>query len=324
MVAKFGLLLSLSIQFAYSADPTPITADSTACHHVVVLEDIRNGGWYDGCEGLTKHPDNLDSSSCETACKTDLNCSVWQMTNNSAGEPLACWYGSATHGCRSRGAGFNHHVMGGQRVQHGEVDLVSDNTGKATAGLLFMAENPGTTGDKDALIARCKAFCYTDVTCTVWQYGGDGCHIEHFPGYPAGSTTVDARIVAGETVKHMCPPPDEHKADPWRNVMIGCAIASLVLAALTAAYVLHNLQLCKGPPKVKKTRQVKIVPKTQEAPNLLFQIQPQVSVVMQPMMQPVMQTTPLLPTAQTAPMAMPTMTSGVPMMTTGYGGYPGL
>jgi len=274
MKAAFLLLgTAYEVAFAFPAD----------CPNVTVIHDVVGDNWYDGCLGLDKKATVTTAAACEEQCKTDMNCSIWQMTKTN------CWSGNVVHGCRSRGTdkalgNFEEDLVAGQRLQHGFIKVVSTNSKVETVGLKHYPEKTGTEAEQ---IARCKNDCYTDVTCTVWQYGSDGCWVEHYTS-PAKSTSTESEwakaMITGETIEHTCPPyvkPDDGL--PW-----GWIIAGIILGSLGSCY--HLVAALQKKPKVKKTRAVKIEPKEDPKPVVYFVPQPtmlipQQSVVMQqPMM----------------------------------------
>lgn len=276
------------------------------CPNVTVIEDVTRGGWYDGCLGLTYQEDSTTAAACEEQCKADMNCSVWQMTKSGGKEK--CWSGSVVHGCRSRGSdaalgNFEEDLLAGQRMQHGFIKVVSTDSKIQTIGLRHYPEKTGTQEEQ---IARCKDNCYTTVTCTVWQYGSDGCWVEHGPDHYKKSTTTNgtwaAGMIAGETIEHTCPP-YVAPGMPWGWIIAGIVLGLLALAAI--------VYLLRPKPKVKKTRAVKIEPKPE--PQVVYFIPqptiliPQQSVVQVPQYQPVT-------TVQT--MAAPTTAVQQPLLTT--------
>jgi len=312
MKTAVAALLVLGKVMAFPAD----------CPNVTVLHDVVGDNWYDGCLGLQNKPLATTAAACEEQCKTDMNCSIWQMTKK------ACWSGNVVHGCRSRGSdvalgNFEEDLVAGQRLQHGFIKVISTNDFE-TMGLKHYPEKTGTQAEQ---VERCKQFCYTDVTCTVWQYGSDGCWVEHLPGFGKDATKPGSEwskgMIAGETIEHTCPPyvPPESNIWPW--VIGGIVAALLALAAL--AYFLQKK------PKVKKTRAVKIEPK-KDPPVITYIPQPTVlipmsqpSMVMQPTYttQQVTQAAPTYTTqtVQTYASAAPAYTTAVPaaqpLMTTG-------
>jgi len=243
-------LAGLGAAFAFPAD----------CPNVTVLHMVTrgNGSWYDGCLGLIYQEGAATEAACRDQCYKDMNCSTWQFIKHAEGV-LKCWSGSVMHGCESRGSAaalnsFEDDLIAGERIQHGYIKLVSTNSKLETLGLHHF---PETTGDKASQIARCREFCETDATCTVWQYGSNGCWVEHAPFYLAtGSTTNSTwaeNMVAGETLEHTCPPYVPEEGLPWPWIIAGIVLGLLALGALV--YFLSKK------PKVKKTRAVKIEPK---------------------------------------------------------------
>lgn len=232
-------------------EPTLITVETKSCAHVTVIEDTKVNNWFGACDGLIKKPGITDMAVCEATCHADLNCTVWRMTNSSVGLEEGCFQGSLAHHCRTATVGglFGvgdekpKNIMGGQRIQHGEVIEVSNNMGRQTKGLLKMSENAAATGNGTMLVERCKSFCYTDTFCTVWQYGKDGCWVEHYPGFTATGTTNTSKwaytMVAGQTIKHVCPP--EAEADegglPYGWIAFGAIAGAILLGVLAYAFL---------------------------------------------------------------------------------------
>jgi len=255
------------------------------CPNVTVIHDVVGDNWYDGCLGLDKKTTITTAAACEAQCQADMNCNVWQMTK------VHCWSGNSVHGCRSRGSdkalgNFEEDLVAGQRIQHGFVKKVATISKVETIGLKHYPESTGTEAEQ---IARCKNDCYSDTTCTVWQYGADGCWVEHLPTNPKKETSTTSDwakgMITGETIEHTCPPYQPEESLPWPWIIAGILLGLAALAAII--FVLQKK------PKVKKTRAVKIQPKKEPIvyfipqPTMLI---PQQSVVMQqPMMsQPVM------------------------------------
>lgn len=306
----FFLLLSL-VTAQENADPVFTTTDganSSTCPNITVLQEV-SSGWYDACMGLKKFPDAGTAELCKATCVDDMHCSVWQLVNNS-GTPT-CWSGSTFHGCLARGGTdpnapkvekFEGDLLAGESLQHGFVKVVSAGTAE-TMGLKHFVEKTGTDEEK---LERCKKICYTDCTCTVWQYGADGCWIEHLPTFAKGETKPDSEwtkgMLGGETIEHTCPPYVEPEGLPWPWIIAGIIVALLALAAI--AY------FCMKKPKVKKTRAVKIEPKKDPPLVPLFIPQPTVlipqqSVIMAPP-QPVIQQQFVYETVPTTQYAAPT------------------
>merc|ERR1719265_273302 len=160
--------------------------------------------------GLTKKEGADTTEKCKAQCYADMECDIWQMVKEPAGN--VCWSGALAHGCMGRGGNpetmkkFEADLVDGERIQHGFVKVVATNSKMETIGLKRLKED---TGDDASKISRCKEFCYTDVTCTVWQYGSSGCWMEHLPTNAKGETNTDSdfakSMVAGETVEKTCP-----------------------------------------------------------------------------------------------------------------------
>jgi len=272
-----AVLLLLKTAWAFPAD----------CPNVTVIHDVKGDKWYDGCLGLDQKTEVTTAAACEAQCKTDMDCSIWQMIKHKDKGEL-CWSGNVVHGCRTRGSDealgdFEGDLLAGQRLQHGFIKVVSTNAKMETIGLLKYPETSGTEAEQ---IERCKMYCYTGITCTVWQYGkDDGCWVEHGPSNLKGEVKTDSdwakTMVTGETIEHTCPPYVAPDGLPWPWIIAGIVLGVLALAAILYA-------LLKKTPKTKKTRAVKIEPKPEPVvplfipqPTILI---PQQSVVMmQPM-----------------------------------------
>jgi len=249
-VAFLLLGTAYEVAFAFPAD----------CPNVTVIHDVVANNWYGGCMGLDHKTGVKTAAACEEQCKTNMNCSIWQMTNTTG-----CWSGNVVHGCRSRGSdkaldNFAEELKAGQRLQHGFIKVVKTNVKLQTTGLKHY---PVTTGTQEKRIDRCKINCYTDVSCNVWQFGSDGCWVEHYTS-PAKSTSTESAwakaMIAGETIEHTCPPyvPEEGGL-PWPWIIAGITLGLLALGAICFAL--------QKTPKVKKTRAVKIEPKAAPAPH---------------------------------------------------------
>jgi len=250
------------------------------CPNVTVLHSVTKDGWYDGCLGLDNKVDAGTVELCKAQCYADMNCSVWQVVKS--GDDMKCWSGSVTHGCLDRDTGssalskFEGDLIDGERVQHGFIKVVSENSHKETMGLLNIQED---TGDEATLIDRCKKFCETSITCTVWEYGTTGCWLEHLPGNPAGevktNSTFAQTMKAGQTIEHTCPPYEAPEELPWPLIIAGIVAALVAIAALI--YFLTRKE-----PKVKKTRAVKIEPKPEPQPSIVYFVPQPTVLVSQP------------------------------------------
>jgi hypothetical protein len=280
---------------------------SWTCPNYTVLES-KLSGWYDGCLGLTNQVeyDTQGVSGCAAQCYKDMNCSIWQMVNSSGVQK--CWSGSVVHGCLARNSGTGHpptqfekDLLGGERVQHGFVKVVQKNK-EETLGLKSYPEATGTDVEK---AARCKVFCETDVSCTVWQYGSNGCWMEHLPGNKKGNTTTTSDfalgMTAGETVEHVCPPYQPPPCDFWCKYKTWIIVGSILALLAIAGLIFFLLQ---KKPKVKKTRT--IIPKKEEPkPVITFIPQPTVLIPQTSVVQ--------MATPQYVPQYAPVATGGMAM-----------
>lgn len=273
------------------------------CPNVTVMHGVVKDSWYDACLGLNFHADSGTVEACKAQCYSDMNCSVWQLVDSSGTKK--CWSGSVVHGCLSRGSDtklekFEGDLIDGERIQHGEAAVVTKNANVETLGLKHY---PESTGTQEEQLKRCKEFCMTDVTCTVWQYGSNGCWIEHGPNNFKTTTDTESEwakgMIDGETIEHTCPPyvqPDEF---PWLWVILGCVLALIGLAAL--------IYLLNKKPKTKKTRAMKITQKPEPPPATPIYFIPQPTVLI-PQQSVIMQQ-PLVTTTMTA---APTYTTTTP------------
>lgn len=317
---KVAVALVLFIQAAaqddgcYDADGCSLRGE---CWKTTVVHDTATG-WNDGCLGLDKVENITSSDDCKDVCTDDIKCSVWQWVKAKTGD-LQCWTGNIVHGCQSRSGNVtdfdSQNLIAGQRLQHGDVKVVSTDSGQETTGLKKYLEKTGTDEEK---IARCKLACYTDVSCSVWQYAMDGCWYETTMkgNFTKGEVKTDSPFAKamknGETIEHICPPkPDDIVLGLW-------VIAGIVLALLALCACLYFL--CAKKPKVKKTRAVKIEPKPQPQQIMYFVPQPtvlipQTSVVQVPQYQPVVQSAPM--TSYTTNVMAPTTMTSPTVVTTG-------
>lgn len=275
------------------------------CPNITVIHDVNGDKWYDGCLGLDHKPKITTAAECEKICKADIKCSVWQFVKPGTGE--GCWAGYPTEGCQSRTsakalATFDGKLAGGQRLQHGFIKLLNGSlAGKMVQNLKKL--DFVVTESAETEIKRCKMVCYTDTTCTAWQFkktGTDGfCMVEHLPGNKKGETLEDAdkykEYLAGETIEHVCPAYVPPKAElPWPWIIAGSLLG-------LAALIFLLMFCCMKKPKVKKTRAVKIEkPKETPAPVQMYfvpqptMLVPQQSVIMQqPLVQQPLMTTPI-------------------------------
>jgi len=206
-----------------------------------------------------------------------------------------CWRGGDVHGCGERGGGqkqeqFAGDLKDGERIQHGALKVLANNTFIFYKGL---SHYPEDTGNESVKIARCKLACYTTVACSVWQYNKDGCYIEDRDGPLTSENKAEVEVETeaaktmnnGQTIEHYCPfyvPPEPEEGLPWVWIITGIVLGLLALAA-----IIYSLQKT---PKVKKTRDVKITPKEEpeeEVPLTTVYFIPQPTMlVQQPMVAP--------------------------------------
>lgn len=296
------------------------------CPNVTVTHSVADG-WNAGCLGLKFDEDSTTALGCKKACYSNVNCSVWQWVHdkhNKGGDPVyKCWRGNDVHGCRNR-AGKEEEFAGdlkdGERVQHGAVKVLANNTFIFYEGLHWYEEDTGNETEK---IARCKLACYTTVACSVWQYNKDGCYIEDSlspltsanKASPKTEGDIAKTMNNGQTIEHYCPfyvPPEPEEGLPWAWIISGIVLGLLALAA-----ILYSM---KKTPKVKKTRAVTITPKKEEPEEeeipvrtVYFVPQPTVLIPQTSVIQPsVMQPT-VTYAAPTTTYAAPT-TSYMPIM----------
>lgn len=274
-----------------------------ACPNVTLLHSVKGDGWYDMCQGLDFVPNISDAAGCKAQCHGNNFCSVWQLIDDAG---VKCWNGDIVTKCYARqdsasSKKFKGDLKDGERLQHGFIKA-TPNSKMETLGLMFL---PETTGDDAIKTERCKHACYTDVTCTVWQYGSNGCWMEHLPGNTKGNTTTTSdwalAMTAGETVEHVCPPYQPPPCDFWCKYKTWIIVGS-ILALLAIAGLIFFLMQKK--PKVKKTRQ--IIPKKEEPkPVITFIPQPTVLIPQTSVVQ--------MATPQYVPQYAPVGTTGMAM-----------
>jgi hypothetical protein len=244
------------------------------CPNVTLLHSVKGEGWYDMCQGLDFVPNISDAAGCKAQCHGNNFCSVWQLIDDAG---VKCWNGDIVTKCYARqdpqtNEKFKGDLKDGERIQHGFIKA-TPNSKMETLGLMFL---PETTGDDAVKAERCKHACYTDVTCTVWQYGSNGCWMEHLPGNTKGNTTTTSdwalAMTAGETVEHVCPPYQPPPCDFWCKYKTWIIVGSILALLAIAGLIFFLLQ---KKPKVKKTRT--IIPKKEEPkPVITFIPQPTV------------------------------------------------
>jgi len=137
---------------------------------------------------------------------------MWQVTHQ--GE---CYQGLGTN-CESREGDLSFDIQGAARILHGDVTVVQSMKKYEVANLRTIGIfNVGNGSDG---VQRCRSLCYSNIKCTLWQYGADGCRVQddEFLGvlmqYPmttldggADSTSEVARTMRdSEYIQHHCPP----------------------------------------------------------------------------------------------------------------------
>jgi len=277
------------------------------CPNVTVIRSValaagEDNSWLDACLGLALTKDTT-MIGCKEACHKNHNCSVWQFLKKGPKDKPEkiveeCWSGNAAHGClgRERKAEqvkLEEELVGGERIRHGEIKVVSNNTQEATGPLEFIGlkNYPEDYGTEEAKQNRCKLACETDTSCTVWQYGKkDGCWMEHAPDNFQQKSVKDSewakeQFVMGQNIEHVCPQYEAPTGLPWPWIISGLVLGVLALGAV--------IFLLQKQPKVKKTRAIKIDEPVEVVRPVYFVPQPtmlipQSSVVM-PMYQPAMQ-----------------------------------
>merc|ERR1719191_173171 len=286
-------------------------------------------------------------TACEKACKADMKCAVWQFLKPGDNPKGGCWYGYPWGGCRTRDKTpeevkkFEAALEGGQRLQHGTINVLSGLKGVKVEGLTQKFDFV----DKESILLkkeRCKQICYSDTTCNHWQtyektVGADKtftCYVEHLCKPHCSVDVQDSKAgktiqghpeyTDGQKIEHVCPPwkpPAKKKGLPWKWIIPG-----ILLGLLSCCGIMYCLQ---KKPKVKKTRAMKIADKPEPEPVVTYFVPqptmliPQQSVIIsqpvvqQPLMtQTVQQVAAPVQTVQMAQVAAPTTAYAAP--TTAY------
>jgi len=193
-----------------------------ACWKQTVLQDVSQG-WPDVCLNLMNDPDRGTMPVCKATCMMEPRCPVWQFLNvpgTGQGTGQQCWLGAGTD-CDSSTSNANLavEVLGGQRLQHGEVMVLKNMSGPLVTNLYNLG--PYTTGTEEQNIQRCRSWCYSLLTCQYWQYGSTGCWVDapylssqkgmlptRMVEYPLTTTGLSSVVTmgAGEYIVHYCPP----------------------------------------------------------------------------------------------------------------------
>lgn len=191
---------------------------------------------------------------CGEYCRMHADCEVWQFL--AAGE---CWYGQG-YSCQLRGgdADFQGQVVAGQRLQHGTVQVLRSLLDIQILDLqqigLF------ANGNRTTSIARCRKMCYSDVDCRYWQYGMDGCWLEHAPLYPyqgrqTNNSDFARTVLAGEEIRHDCPDEPAVMMSGGVSVALVWAVALLIgVVALAVVMGWYLMRVAKARKKSSRGR----------------------------------------------------------------------
>lgn len=185
----------------------------------------------EGCEGLESFPGATTASQCAHACKDDIECSVW-LWSEFAEEGKQCSKGGVAEDC---GARMRLEGSVGQRVQHGSVNVISENKGVQTLGLAhYGLRQQNHTPDALFLVKRCSDVCHSSYHCTVWQYGEDGCWVETPSNRPNGTSNSSRwaqNMIAGQTIEHTCSKflGEESLSFPWALYSGLIAVGAVIL-----------------------------------------------------------------------------------------------
>lgn len=188
------------------------------CEYSKTLQNLSQLELHEGCLGFEVQEGPRSPEDCKFACYREQICSVWKFSSY----PGTCYFGIPKQGCYTRNSQFK--AEAGERVQHGHVEVMRNMQGIFTKGLLLVDQSP-KDHDNATAVERCRLWCYSDVSCTVWQYGAGSCWIEHLPGYQKGEAVSSSsdyasgdissglevqvtslEVFVGETIDHVCLP----------------------------------------------------------------------------------------------------------------------
>jgi len=183
-----------------------------SCQESVVLEDTLRG-WPGKCSGLQKVVVPA-GESCESYCRKEVSCAVYQVVNDSR---RTCLHSKLTGGsdCYMRVLRKPVHILEAKRIMHGRVRVLADTTGFEILGLQrAFDENYFLNVTRDAVPA-CRSHCYSNIGCQWWQYSrAYGCFVEE-PKNPVewpmtqtswkSGTEFGATVIGGEYIQHLCP-----------------------------------------------------------------------------------------------------------------------
>lgn len=195
------------------------------CWKRTVLHD-HSKGWPGLCMNLLRAEQIATETACRNLCWNDPRCPTWQFVNQTV--PGQCWVGFGTdcawrHGVNTAW-GQTVAVQAAQRVMHGDVLVLKNLSGLKVNNLWAMGLYHH--GAQNLSIERCKAWCYSTISCEYWQYGPGGCYVDapmwttengkslqNQVQYPlttnggVSSNSPDAQTMLwGEYIQHFCPP----------------------------------------------------------------------------------------------------------------------
>eukprot|EP00933_Yihiella_yeosuensis_P035257 TRINITY_DN28783_c0_g1_i1.p1 TRINITY_DN28783_c0_g1~~TRINITY_DN28783_c0_g1_i1.p1 ORF type:complete len:482 (-),score=73.82 TRINITY_DN28783_c0_g1_i1:259-1704(-) len=231
--------------------PDPISGNSVdRCWKTNVLYDHARG-WPGACLGLFHEKRAGSQDGCKLICHNDPRCSVWQWATQT--DPGQCWMGFGTH-CDKRGLHGQDpklHVGGAQRIMHGDVRVLKPMVGSRIKNLHSMGLY--SEGTQSLSISRCKAWCYSVISCEYWQYSTkDGCSVDApwlttekdkpaiQVSYPltTADLTLAPDVIAGEYIQHYCPP---RPVTPVPATVLGAAAKDTTPVSNTWMFILLGI-----------------------------------------------------------------------------------
>jgi len=197
------------------------------CWKRILIKDHERG-WPGLCTKLMNAKKYQSEEGCRSFCWNEPRCAVWQYVNHS--NPGECWVGFGEHCSSQQGRATPITVQGAQRIMHGSVRVLKNLAGWKINHLYSLGMFK--SGDEQVSINRCKAWCYSDISCQYWQWGPGGCWVDaprwsraegnnannavQYPLTTAGgasNTSSDAlTMLWGEYIQHYCPP--QHTTPP--------------------------------------------------------------------------------------------------------------
>mmetsp|Transcript_47961 Transcript_47961/g.102693 ORF Transcript_47961/g.102693 Transcript_47961/m.102693 type:complete len:447 (+) Transcript_47961:52-1392(+) len=211
------------------------------CWKTRILADVAKG-WPDMCTNLFRANSRNTPSLCEATCVEDARCSVWQFLDVS-GSGMECWLGSGTYCTQLPTPDLSFKVLGGQRIQHGDVLVMRNMSGPLVRNLYNLG--PSATGTEEEQIQRCRNWCYSLIACQYWQFGVTGCWIDSpyletergmIPNrvveYPLTNAGLDSvyQMTRGEYIMHYCPPEERSPAELPSSVPVPAPAGTLAAA----------------------------------------------------------------------------------------------